>query len=390
MIALSRRHLLQASAASWWLAPLALAEMPPSRALILVQLAGGNDGLNTLAPLADPLYAKLRPSLALKPEETVDLGAEVALHAGLAPLLPRFKAGQLALLQGVGYPKPSRSHFEAIAVWQSGDLKAPPSGWVTRGLEKRAPASFSFVSLGTGGSSPALSTSGRPPTALASLDAFSAQPDRRNPTDAPALLEGLSAIYGASDANDGAGLVRRVGRAGLLASDELKHSASSYATRQVYPRGPFGDQLKLALQLLTSPLGVRVVHVVLGGFDTHANQRRQHQTLLETLGQGIAAVLGDAEEHEIADRLLVMTYSEFGRRVAENGSQGTDHGAGSVMLVAGAGVKGGLLGHSPQLAHLDQGDVPVTLDFRAAYSSVLKDWFGAPLNLGASDTLKLT
>jgi uncharacterized protein (DUF1501 family) len=377
---LNRRELLQAGGVllgSAALPSFSWAESPagPPRALLLIQLAGGNDGLNTAAPLADADYAKLRPTVGLKPNETLDVGAPVALHASLAPLVPRFKAGQLALVQGVGYPKPSRSHFEAIEVWQSGDVKSRTrTGWVARAFEKATPGTFSLLSIGGGGATPALRTDKPPPAVLSSLDAFAAQLDKRSPGDAPALLKALTAMYGAPDAKSATTPIRRVGQAGLSASEELKKTASSYTTHASYPRGGFGDQLKLAMQMLSAPLGVRVAHVVLGGFDTHANQKRQHQTLMGNLADGIAAVLADAEEHELGERLLVMTYSEFGRRVAENGSGGTDHGAGSVLLVAGAQVKGGLYGQAPALSHLDGGDVPVTLDFRSVYASVLKDW----------------
>ncbi len=152
---------------------------------------------------------------------------------------------------------------------------------------------------------------------------------------------------------------------------------TSYVSKVTYPRGGFGDQLKLAMQMLTAPLGVRAAHVVLGGFDTHANQKRQHQTLLTSLAEGITAALDDAEAHDLrrslrGDDVLL----EFGRRVAENGSGGTDHGAGSVMFLAGNPVAGGLIGATPDLAHLDQGDVPCTTDFRGVYASVLSDWLG--------------
>jgi uncharacterized protein (DUF1501 family) len=128
--------------------------------------------------------------------------------------------------------------------------------------------------------------------------------------------------------------------------------------------------------MLSAPLGVRAAHVVLGGFDTHANQKRAHQNLLGTLAEGIGAVLDDAEQHGLNERLVVMTYSEFGRRVAENGSGGTDHGAGNVMFLAGAPIAGGFYGTPPDLSHLDQGDVPCTTDFRAVYAAVLEDWLG--------------
>jgi uncharacterized protein (DUF1501 family) len=350
---------------------------PSDRALLLIQLAGGNDGLNTVLPLGDPLYAKLRPTVGLTADETLDVGGPLALHGALAPLAPRFKDGQVAVIQGVGYPKPSRSHFESIAVWQSGELKPKAGlGWVGRALEAASSSSFTLTSIGGGGTSPALWTVKRPAAALASLDAFAAKPDQRAPGDAPALLKALVAMYAQPQGTEpNLAAVRRVGSTALSASDELKRAVTTYASKANYPRGGFGDQLKLAVQMLAAPLGVRAAHVVLGGFDTHANQKRQHQTLLGSLADGITAALGDAEVHGLGDRLVVMTYSEFGRRAAENGSGGTDHGAGSVMLLAGAPVVGGFYGQSAELAHLDQGDVPCTSDFRAIYASVLEDGF---------------
>ena len=326
-----------------------------------------------MVPLSDPHYAALRPTIGLKADEILEIDGPVCLHAGLASLLPRFKDGKVAIVQGVGYPKPSRSHFESIAVWQSGELKPRGLGWAGRALEKST-GTFSMLSIG-GGLTPTLWTQKRPAAVLASLDAFAAQPDKRNPGDAPALLKALSEIYLQAEGTERSlATIRRVGRTALGASDELKRLAGSWVSKGAYPRGGFGDQLKLATQMLSAPLGVRVAHVVLGGFDTHANQKRQHQTLLASLADGITAALDDAEAHELGDRLIVMTYSEFGRRAAENGSAGTDHGAGSVMFLAGAPIAGGLYGTPPNLQALDAGDLPVTSDFRSVYASVLRDW----------------
>jgi uncharacterized protein (DUF1501 family) len=236
-----------------------------------------------------------------------------------------------------------------------------------------------MVGVGGGALSPALFASQSPATALSSLDAFAAQPDKRFPGDAPALINALKAIYDEKPNLTYPGAIRAVGRSALQSSDALKAAVTSYQSMVAYPKGGFGDQLRLAAQLLAVDLKVRIVHVTLGGFDTHANQKQQQRALLQQLSDGVSALLDDAKMHGFADRVAVMTYSEFGRRAAENGSGGTDHGAGSVLFLAGQSVAGGLHGPMLDLSKLDkQGDVPVGVDFRQVYASVLKDWLGLP------------
>jgi uncharacterized protein (DUF1501 family) len=171
-------------------------------------------------------------------------------------------------------------------------------------------------------------------------------------------------------------VVRQVGEIALASSARLKEAASGYQSMAQFPKGAFGDQLKLASQLLSSDLDVRTVHCTLGGFDTHGNQRPQQRNLLSTLSDGITALLDDAAMHGFGDKIAVMTYSEFGRRAAENGSGGTDHGSASVLFLAGAGVQGGLHGTAPDLSKLDGGDIPCTTDFRSVYASVIHDFLG--------------
>lgn len=389
---LSRRSFLQgtgltlatlAGGVQAWGDPLA-APSRGQRALVLIQLAGGNDGLNTVAPVNDPTYKKLRPTIGLKPSEALDLDGKLALHASMAKLHALFGQGGLAIVQGVGYPQPNRSHFESTAIWQMARLQPhlEAEGWLGRALTgkgARSSGPFGLVGIGGGTLAPALLAERQPATALASLDAFAAQPDRRFPGDAPALFKALAALY-PGDAPPGPGqLIARVGRSALAGSERLRAAVNTYQSMVSYPRGPFGDQLRLAAQLLGVELGVRVVHVTLGGFDTHANQKRQQQALLATLSDGVAALLEDARAHGFADRVAVMTYSEFGRRVAENGSGGTDHGSGSVLFLAGEKVKGGLHGAAPNLEKLDGGDVAFGVDFRAVYASVLRDWLTLPV-----------
>ena len=377
-----------ASASSLFLARVteALSNLPATdaggRVLVLIQLAGGNDGLNTVVPAADPLYRTLRPSVALGEPEILAFSDRLAVHSALAPLKGRFEKGQLAVVQGVGLPKPDRSHFVSTAVWQAGRTDArDASGWLGRALDLFPPAPAAALSsplpaigIGGGGLSPALVSARTPVPSLLSLDAFAVMPDRRYPGDALALRRGLDALYASGSAPQTGGFVSSVGRVALQSSDGLKAAVSTYSSTVSYPRGAFGDQLKLVSQILGAGLPPRLFHVTLGGFDTHANQKPQQRNLLGQLAEGITAFLDDAAAHSFSDRVAVMTYSEFGRRAAENASAGTDHGAGSVLFLAGDGVAGGLHGTAPDLGKLVDGDVPVSTDFRSVYASVLESW----------------
>ncbi len=365
-------------------APKPAAARTPAHTLVVIQLAGGNDGLNTVPPMADPLYKKLRPSLALASSEVLDLDGKLALHGAMSALHARLKAkNDVAILTGVHYPKSNRSHFESTAIWQTARLQPhlEPEGWLGRAIEVphrgQAPLGpFGLTSLGGGALTPLLYAEKVQATVLSSLDAFAAQPDKKFPGDAPALLAALRATYVDGPCSFEEKVVRQVGEVALASSTRLKEAASGYQPMAPFPKSGFGDQLKLASQLIASNLGVRVVHCTLGGFDTHGNQRPQQRNLLQGLSDGICALLDDVAAHNPDDRVTVMTYSEFGRRAAENGSGGTDHGSASVMFLAGAGVQGGLHGTPPDLSTLDGGDIPCTTDFRAVYASVIRDLLG--------------
>jgi uncharacterized protein (DUF1501 family) len=384
-VRLTRRDVLQGSSLS--LLSLAVpdllraAPVADGKTLVVIQLAGGNDGLNTVVPIGQPEYRKLRPTVGLAPEEVLPLERDgLALHGGLKRLHQRWQSGQLAAVLGVGLPKPNRSHFEATAIWQSARLEAQlePTGWLGRALESRSDSfrqPLVALGIGGGGLSPVLYAKGSPFTSLMSLEAFTVQPDRRYPNDAPALNAGLAGLHQELSKEPAElGLLRRVGRTALASSAALADAVKGYRSMAEYPKGPFGDALRLVGQLMAASLGVRVCHLTLGGFDTHANQKRQQAPLLQQLSEGVCALLDDAAEHGAGSRLVVMTYSEFGRRAQENASGGTDHGAGSVAFVAGERVAGGLHGPVPRLDALVDGDVPCSVDFRSVYSAILRDW----------------
>jgi uncharacterized protein (DUF1501 family) len=355
------------------------------RSLLVIQLGGGNDGLNTVVPYTDPSYPALRPTIGLGEGERLDLNGRVALHAALAPLRERFTRGQLAVVQSVGYPKPDRSHFTSTAIWQTARLEPyrDSTGWLGRAIDATQPgaggrAPLTALGIGGGGLSPALQAQATSVPSLLSLDAFSMQPDRRYPSDAPALRRAVEDMYSGSDSRSEEGFIRQVGNTALRSSEVLRSALAGYSSTVTYPQGTFGGQLKLVAQLLTSGTGTRVFHVTLSGFDTHANQKTQQRALFDQLGQGIDAFLLDLERHGCGSSTAVLTYSEFGRRAGENGSAGTDHGSGSVAFVAGEGVAGGLYGPMADLGNLSNGDVPFAVDFRSVYASVLRDWLGVP------------
>ncbi|MFI5179783.1 MAG: DUF1501 domain-containing protein [Thermoanaerobaculia bacterium] len=359
--------------------------------LVAIQLAGGNDGLNTIVPWSDPQYAKLRPTVSLPEAELLKLDPKLAFHSALASLRGRFDRGEVAVVQGVGTPHSDRSHFVSTAIWQSGQSPADRlgTGWLGRAAEVVGgpvpPDQAPFLALGVGGGglTPALSAPHRPVTSLLSLDAFAFRLDPVYPGDAPALKSAAAALYGGPSAEKvpdvgTARFIRQVGRSAIGSSETLRSAVAGYSSKVTYPGGVFGDQLRLAAQILVAGLDVRIVHVTLGGFDTHANQKPQQRNLLRQLADGITALLDDLEAHGTGDRVTVMTYSEFGRRAQENASSGTDHGAGSILFLIGKKVAGGLHGPAPDLAALESGDVPPKVDFREVYASALRDGLEIP------------
>jgi uncharacterized protein (DUF1501 family) len=385
-VTLTRRELLQGTAAGLAALSLplpALAGPEARRVLLLIQLAGGNDGVNTVVPFTDPRYRVARPAVALTSSDVLPLDdGKLSFHGSMTRLHALFRQGQVAVVHGVGLPNPNRSHFESTAIWQTArlDPHREPSGWLGRALEQRADAlkqPLTALGIGGAGTTPVLVGRRAPYPSLSSVEAFGVQPDRRFPQDAPALTRALTALH-ADGTEDGslAAYIRRVARTALGASQSLASATRGYRSVIEYPKGPFGDQLRLVSQLCAAPLGTMAFHVTLGGFDTHANQKRQQATLLQQLSDGIGALFEDAAAQGFAERLTVLTYSEFGRRVQENASGGTDHGSGSVAFVAGPRVRGGLFGTAVDFGRLVDGDVPATIDFRSLYASVLRDWLG--------------
>ncbi|MAD80564.1 MAG: hypothetical protein CMJ50_06940 [Planctomycetaceae bacterium] len=350
------------------------------RILVLVELTGGNDGLNTVIPFDNPAYHRARPELAIR-EETHRLSDQFALHPTLGELAELFKEGQAAIVHGVGYPSPNRSHFRSMEIWQTAqpDVATAKHGWLGRFLDGTAAQDKGKL---TG-----IAFSERLPRSLLAGNAnipavgelesygvfvegeFDVGLKRR-------LIEKLSSPSGPSQGGDSAvDFLKRQARNTYIGAKELRTAAERFQPKGEY-EGPLGRQLRMAAQVIAADLGTRVIHVSLDGFDTHANQPGQHAELLAQLNRGVSQFLHDVKELGRANDVMMMSYSEFGRRVNENGSHGTDHGAAAPMFLFGNKLKPGFHGEHPSLSELGDGDLNFSTDFRSLYQAVLEDWFG--------------
>ncbi len=349
--------------------------------LVVLEMNGGNDGLNTVIPYADDLYHKARPTLRQTKDVVVRLDDHVGLHSGMQGLRPLWEQGQLAVVQGVGYPNPDRSHFEAMDIWQSADPKRDTkTGWLGRTAVAMENRSGGVPILHLGPSRLPLALTGAPGGGAVSISdqnsfrlevgggAAGQQKARRR------LLAELSNPMGEGEGNLES-FVRRRQVQTLTAVENLRELLEG---PNAVPRQGTGlaQKLQLVAGLIAKGFGTRIFYVSLDGFDTHADQGPTHQKLLSELADGIDGFFKTLKTTKNDSRVRLMTFSEFGRRVQENGSRGTDHGAASCVFVAGPSAKGGVVGKHPSLADLDAGDLKYHTDFRRIYATLLDTWLG--------------
>ncbi|MEO8539231.1 MAG: DUF1501 domain-containing protein [bacterium] len=353
------------------------------KTLILVQFAGGNDGMNTVVPASDPVYRSVRKSIGLKQEDVLPLAEGFGLHPALTGLKGMWDSGKLAVVRGVGYPNQNYSHFKSMAIWQAGDPEMKlDNGWLGRTLEKlESDQHDPFLGFNIGNSTP--DEMRTPKIAIPSV---------KDPSDYGVKVGGklvapteartatMLKLYEQYPSSSPYGvLLETTAESAVSSSKMLQDVATTYTPAVEYPDSSFAAGLSVLAEAVIGNLGVRVGHITLGGFDTHNNEVAEHQSLMETLDAGLTAFYQDLEAHGKADDVLVLTWSEFGRRVAENANGGTDHGAGSMCFALGNGVQKGLYGDAPNLAALvDSGNVPYTTDFRRVYSTVIERWLGVP------------
>jgi uncharacterized protein (DUF1501 family) len=334
------------------------------KTLLVIELAGGNDGLNTFIPYADSNYLRLRPRIGIK--EGIPVSHSVALNPGLKDLKPLLESGQLAVIQNVGYPNPDLSHFRSKEIWQSAHPQGSvDSGWLARYLEAIKAKTSEAVFLGD-----------EYPLALtgSSTRYLELSPNLGLKTQGK-LGQAIQEAYRVPQKQPMAEKVRQTVLESTQAVRDLARDVDQRVQRQGYPQGDLGRQLALVSRLVE--VGPKVIYLTIGGWDTHVNQVQRHQRLLEQVGQGLLALNQDLKSRGLDKNILTMVQSEFGRRPTENGSGGTDHGtAGPVWLIGP--VRAGFYGGDPALDSLQKGNLPMHVDFRSVYAEILDRWLSMP------------
>lgn len=338
--------------------------------LILVELKGGNDGLNTVVPYADPTYYNLRPKIAIKRDEVLQLDQTIGLHPSLQPLMTLWQNKELAVIQGVGYPQPNLSHFRSIEIWDTASRSDhyEQEGWLTRAFALRpTPSTYSADGVIIGSQELGPLSGGARAVALSNTEQFLNN----------ARLAMPSAMHGNATLEH----MLKVEADIAKAADGLRPTLGKIELKTEFPKGEFGNVVKTAAQVVAngeqSGKQVAALRLTIGGFDTHQNQPGTQANLLKQLADGLIALKSAMVELNRWDSTLVMTYAEFGRRPKENLSNGTDHGTVAPHFAMGGRVKGGLLGAMSDLNRLDgSGNLAYAVDFRSAYATILEQWWG--------------
>ena len=347
--------------------------------LVVLQLGGGNDGLNTVVPYADPAYHDARPGIGIAPDKVLRIDDHVGLNPALPGIKALYDAGRVAVVQGAGYDNPTYSHFEALRVWEYADPQQRASdGWLGRLLATQLDSRghpLAGCALGQASTPAELRAGGATVSVIESAQTYDVQGGAGRQVAAPALYRRTPGIYGALF--DQALSTAESGIAALRDSSKYTPAVQYADSRTVYgSKNSLAGSLQLTAQMIVTQPQVKICHVVLGGFDTHQDEDQRQTALLTDVDGAVSAFFKDLDAHGVASRVVMVTWSEFGRRVVENGSRGTDHGSANPMFVIGAPVQGGMHGAQPSLTDLDNGNLKHTVDFRSVYQALIRDWLG--------------
>jgi uncharacterized protein (DUF1501 family) len=365
------------------------------RTLVLLQFSGGNDGLSTVVPYADDAYARARRATRIDAKDVLALDDYRGLHPALTRMRALYEAGKLAVVEGCGYPNPIRSHFKSYEVWHTADARgrAAGEGWIGKLVaaawpDNRDPNLVVHIGRNVPYSLYSLT---HPAASFATPTGYKWAGDEGQRS---ALEKGGEVCeHGEHEMErepaNNLEYLRKVLRDGQASSEAIRRAAIRYRTKAEYDVDELAQALRDVAALSVGQVGSRVFSVELSGFDTHSDQKNRHDGLMRRLDAALPTFLADIAGTEAGKETLVVAFSEFGRRVRENGSNGTDHGVAGPMFVAGEAVKGGLYGKHPSLANLDDGDLIHTTDFRSVYATLIQAWFGidAQRVLGAKYTL---
>jgi uncharacterized protein (DUF1501 family) len=365
--------------------------------LVVLQMAGGNDGLNTVVPYSNDYYQKARKHIGLSAKQVLKINDTIGLHPNLDGLKELHDAGSLGVVQGIGYPNPNRSHFRSTEIWQtaSDSEKFEQYGWIGRYFDNCCKGADPTVGINIGNQMPQAFSAKHP--AGISVDSprnyrfVSSEHAKKGEMDSEEIsyreMNGvdhvdadggtISSVHGPIKHNGSPlDFIERTALDAQVSSDKILAISRKFENKAKYPASDLANRLKLVAQLIGGGLPTRIFYVSQGGYDTHANQLNAHERLMRDLGDSVKAFVADLKAQGNFERVLVMTFSEFGRRVTENANNGTDHGAAAPMFVVGNKIKAGLLGEYPSLAPHDllNGDLKFTTDFRTVYAAVLEKW----------------
>src|SRR5919204_3711942 len=360
--------------------------------LVVLQLTGGNDALNTIVPYGDGLYYDNRRTARIPQEDVLPIDDHFGFHPALKAIKPFWDDGKMAVIAGVGYPNPNYSHFRSMDIWYTCEPeKVATDGWLgktVKVIDPKAENVLTAVNFGRG-LPRALSLAGVPVASVAQLDSYGLLPSLSSVSQRQSALEVFSCLYddGWNDqgvkgtlqtAAPGDPVLTYMGQTGLDAqkgADILRTALDKYQSSVQYPKSPIAENLRGIAQVKLAEFGTRVFYTSHGSFDTHATQGPTHAKLWTEVSEGLAAFFTDLRAHDAADDVIMFVWSEFGRRVKDNGA-GTDHGAGGVAFILGDPVKGGMFGEYPSLKESDLtlGNLKYNVDFRSAYASILDKW----------------
>ena len=348
--------------------------------LVVVQLGGGNDCLNTVVPYEDGHYLDFRPNVNVDPQTVLPVAKGLGLNPNMAPIKRLYDEGKVAIINGIGYPNPNRSHFRSMDIWHTAEPeKVGDEGWLGRAIRDLDPSGENVLTgIHYGRGLPrALSCRGVPVASVGNLETYGLFPDIQDEWYKKYALEAFGKMYGTSDGKDPVmDFLAQTGVDALRGADILRTAPEKYSSGVEYAETPMAGRMKSAAQVISADLGTRIHYVEgPGGFDTHAGQVPTHAKLLENLSLSVADFMDDMNEQGRADDTLMLIFTEFGRRIKDNGS-GTDHGSGGVAFLVGGQVKGGMYGEYPSLKEEDQleGDLQFNNDFRSTYSTILERW----------------
>ena len=351
------------------------------KSLIVIELSGGNDCLNTVVPYSSGIYYDSRTTIRIEAEEVLPIDDNLGFTPNMTPIKELWNEGKVAIINGIGYPNPNRSHFRSMDIWHTAEPeKIGTEGWLGRAIRDLDPKGenvLTGVNFGRG-LPRALGCRGVPVASVGNLETYGLFPDLADERLRMYALEAFAEMYGG---DMGGGVVRdylgQTGNDALKGADILRTAPAVYSSEVEYAATPISQNLKSAAQVLLADLGTRIYYTQHGSFDTHAGELATHALLWQQLSSGVSDFMRDLKEHGREDDAVILIFSEFGRRIKDNGS-GSDHGSGGVAFVIGGPVKGGMYGEYPSLKEEDQldGDLHFNNDFRSTYSTVLDQGLG--------------